>query len=188
VSQVLHLDFIALNPDTTLEQRGQLDQAASDLCSMEQVVGAGVIEADEASAFDLVFWFLLPEFAALEPFGTDARYSRFLQGSVAPLLRGFAGADVGLTDDLQARVGPAACLALAGPEETYNFEVRDTLEVWVESLGAARAAVGVAIGERQMYRGAAIAFGVADNATSLDTGPFQATLIRGQARMFDPPQ
>jgi hypothetical protein len=179
--QVLHLDFIKLILETGPDQRRQLEDAAAQLSAIDGVVGVGVIEAATESDFDLAFWFLLREFIALEPFGTDPRYSRFLQGSVAPLLRSFAGADVQLEDKLEASDGPAACIALIGPEEAYDFEVREALEAWTETTGAGLCAIGLAVGERQIYRGAALAFGATNAETYLD-GPFRPTLIRGRAR------
>ena len=45
---------------------------------------------------------MLEGFTYLEPFGTDARYVRFLQGTVAPRLKAFAGADVSLDAPFEA--------------------------------------------------------------------------------------
>jgi hypothetical protein len=177
--QVLHLDFIRLTPETGAEQRTALATAAAQLSVLEGVIGVGVIEADTESDFDLAFWFLLRDFAALEPFGTDTRYSAFLQRSAAPLLTAFAGADVKLEEDFEASEGPATCLALVGPEESYDFEVREALETWSEE--AATAAVGLAVGERQIYRGAAIAFGESQGELP-PAETFRSTIIQGQAR------
>jgi hypothetical protein len=180
--QVLHLDFIKLTSETGPEQRGQLEVAAAQLSAIDGVVGVGIIEADDRSDFDAAFWFLLREFTALEPFGTDPRYSQFLQRSVAPLLKAFAGADVKLDDDFEARDSTAACLALIGPDEAYDFEVREALEAWSERSGAASTAIGLAVGEKQLYRGAAIAFEATEANEKPQPEPFRATLIRGQAR------
>lgn len=186
MSQVLHLDFVSLDPGAGPDQRRRLEEAAAGLISIPGVIGAGVIQADSPSEFDIAFWFLLPEFTALEPFGTDPRYSRFLQGNVAPVLRGFAGADVTLGTEFESIDGPAACLALMGPDEAYDFEVRETLTAWAEGLGPDRTAIGLAVGEKQMYRGAGLAFGGdAATAATPDAGPFRATLISGQARSLD---
>ena len=180
--QVLHLDFIKLNPEAEAGQRSRLQATASQLKAIEGVLAVGVIEGETGSDFDVAFWFLLESFSALEPFGTDARYSQFLQGTVARLLTAFAGADVILDDDLAGSDGPAACLGLMGPEETYDFEVREALQAWAASVDATSAAIGVAVGERQQYRGAAIAFGTAAGVRKPETEPFRATLIRGHAR------
>ena len=182
-SRVLHLDFINLTPAAGPEARAELEAAAGRLAAIEGVLDVGVIEADAASDFDVAFWFLLRDFAALEPFGTDPAYSRFLQGTVAPLLRGFAGADVKLDADFEAADGAASCVALIGPEESYDFEVREALQAWADSTGAASIAIGLAVGEKQMYRGAAIAFG----RTAVETpvvAPFRATFIRGTSRVL----
>ena len=181
--QVLHLDFIALRPETTREQRNQLEDAAASILALDQVIGVGVINAEAGSDFDIAFLFLLPDFTDLEPFGTDPRYVRFLQGSVAPVLRAFAGADVNLEDDLDLVDGPAACLALMAPDETYDWEVRDALESWAGTLSPDATAIGVAVGERQQYRGVCVAFGGgALSAGKSDEGSFTPTLIRGAVR------
>jgi hypothetical protein len=181
--QVLHLDFIGLRPETTQEQRSRLEEAAAELLALDQVIDAGVIKAEADSDFDLAFLFLLPDFADLEPFGTDPRYVRFLQGNVAPVLRAFAGADVKLEGDLVFADGAAACLALMAPDETYDWEVRDALEAWTASIPSTGTAIGLAVGERQRYRGVGIAFGGATGATNeFDEGSFTQTLIRGRVR------
>ena len=183
--QVLHLDFISLSPSTGPHDRKQLFEAASQLAALPQVESLGVIEADAAagSDFDLVFYFLLPDFMALEPFGTDMRYAGFLQGAVAPRLKAFAGADVRLEDDFAADGAGAACLALMAPEETYDWEVREALQAWRDASGGASGATGLAVGEKQMYRGAALIFGTALNpAERPDATRFRSTLIAGTAR------
>ncbi len=181
--QVLHLDFIGLRPETTQEQRTQLEEAAAGLLALDQVLGAGVISSEAGSDFDIAFLFLLPDFTDLEPFGTDPRYVRFLQGNVAPVLRAFAGADVKLEEDLDIVDGPAGCLALMAPEDTYDWEVREALDAWTGALSPAACAIGIAVGERQQYRGVSIAFGGgAPTAAKPDEGPFRPALIRGTSR------
>jgi hypothetical protein len=183
--QVLHLDFISLSPDAGTENRKQLLDAASQLSVLPQVESLGVIEAGAGSQsdFDLVFYFLLPDFSALEPFGTDRRYAGFLQGAVAPRLRAFAGADVRLESDFAADGASAVCIAVMAPEETYDWEVREALQAWHDATGASFGAVGLAVGEKQMYRGAALAFGTSlDPAERPDTDRFRSTLIAGTAR------
>jgi hypothetical protein len=181
--QVLHIDLIALGDHASAPKRNDLIAAATSLRTMEHVLAVGLIEATEESDYDLVVYFLLDSFASLEPFGTDARYSQFLQGSVAPVLRGFAGADVKLESDLTMIDGSAALMAIAAPEETYDWEVREALESWTQSLRADGVAIGVAVGERQRYRGAGIAYGGdALTATHPPESPFSTTIVRGQAR------
>jgi len=132
-----------------------------------------------ASTFDLAFFFVLRAFTDLEPFGTNPLYIRFLQGKVAPLLRGFAGADVALAAPFPAVQEHAACLALAAPEETYDWEVREALEGWASG---AEAAVGLAIGERQRYRGCVLRF-TDQQQTPADLADrrFETALIAGRA-------
>jgi hypothetical protein len=180
---VLHLDFIGLAPGVGPEARAALIAEAGRLAALDEVEGVGVIEADEGSDFDVVLWFLLPSFEALEPFGTDARYTHFLQGTVARVVKGFAGADVRLEGQTAPVDGPAACLALAAPDETYDWEVRQTLSAWAEGTASGSSSIGLAVGERQRYRGVAIAFGEgARTAPRVDEGRFGSTLVLGTAR------
>jgi len=183
--QVIHFDFISLNPSAGPDDRSQLLRAAAELSALPQVESLGVIEADAASEsdFDLVFYFLLPDFAALEPFGTDSRYIAFLQGSVAPRLKAFAGADVRLEADFHADGNRGACLALMAPEETYDWEVRDALQAWAQGVSPSPAVVGLAVGEKQMYRGVALAFAESLTAAeSPEASRFKTTLIGGVVR------
>ena len=183
--QVLHLDFISLSPNTGPNDRQQLFDAAAALSALPQVASLGVIEADAASYsdFDLVFYFLLSGFSALEPFGTDSRYAGFLQGAVAPRLRAFAGADVRLEADFSADGPRSACLAIMAPEETYDWEVREALQAWRDASGSAAGALGLAVGEKQMYRGAALAFGRSlTTPEPPDVAKFRTTLVAGEAR------
>ena len=43
------------------------------------------------------------------------------------------------------------------PEETYDWEVRDALRAWGDADPGGLPVIGLAIGEKQMYRGAALA-------------------------------
>ena len=182
--RVLHLDFVLLNDRAGPEDREALFAAAAELATLPQVEAVGVIEAEKGSDsdFDLVFHFLLPDFTALEPFGTDPRYVAFLQGAVAPRLKAFAGADVRLDDDLEAEGDFAACLAIMAPEETYDWEIHDALQASSRDVDGA-VAIGLAVGEKQLYRGAALAFGSAvPSLTRPDETKFRSTLISGPAR------
>lgn len=183
--QVLHLDFISLRPEAGLEGRGQILEAAARLAELPQVQSLGAIEADAASDsdFDLVLFFLLPDFQDLEPFGTDTRYAGFLQGAVAPRLKAFAGADVRLEEDFSGVAEQGACLAILAPEETYDWEVRDALQAWRDAAPGATGAIGLAAGEKQLYSGAALAFapGLSPVARP-DAARFRATLVAGAAR------
>jgi hypothetical protein len=181
--QLLHLDFVLLSPATGPDDRRQLLEAAAELAALDGVITLGAIEAEAGSDFDLAFYFVLAEFAALEPFGTDPRYSRFLQGEVAPRLRGFTGADVRLDDDFGAAGSLAAVIAVMAPEETYDWEVREALQAWVDATGAAESAIGLAAGERQLYRGVALAFGEAlQTAPAPDPQRFRVSSLRGRAQ------
>src|SRR5688572_23360954 len=168
---VLHVDFVSLAPGTEPAAREALIDAAAGLAEIDGVTAVGVIEADEDSAFDLGFCFLLRDFAALEPFGTDARYVRFLQGALAPLLKGLAGADVRLDRALTGgeEQAFASCIAVAAPEETYDWEVRERLDAWAGDAGTGTATIGLAIGDRQRFRGIGLA--LLPTAEAGDTPP-----------------
>jgi hypothetical protein len=90
---------------------------------------------------------------------------------------------VRLEDDFAGDGSHAACLALVAPEETYDWEVRDALQGWRESTNGRSGAVGLAAGEKQMYRGVALAFNetlIADERP--DDARFRSTLITGMAK------
>jgi hypothetical protein len=119
------------------------------------VLKVGLLEAEAGSDYDLAFCFLLPHFIAVEPFGTDTRYVRFLQGAVAPRLLAFSGADMAIDGRLPAPTDYAACLALTLPDETYDWEVRERLVDWTAATGG-ESITGLAVGEKQRYRGLAL--------------------------------
>ena len=184
--QVLHLDFISLSPDAGPDAGNQLLEAAWKLSELPQVETIGAIEADAASDsdFDLAVYFLLPDFTALEPFGTDTRYAGFLQGAVAPRLKAFAGIDVQLDSDFAATGSFASCLALIAPEETYDWEVREALQSWCGLTPETTSIVGLAVGEKQVYRGAALNFSTGPRLPARpDSARFRSTLIMGAARV-----
>ena len=141
----MHIDFVTLAPATGAEARSDILAQAAALAEIESVLEAGVIEAEAGSDFELALYFLLPRFSALEPFGTDGRYVRFLQGTVAPHLGTFAGADVHLEDDFDGPMASASCLALAAPPETYDWEIRGSLSAWAAGLSGSRV-IGIAVG------------------------------------------
>jgi hypothetical protein len=180
--QVLHLDLIALAPDVTPEAREALIASAGALAPLPNVVRAGVIEAEAPGDFDLAFFFVLRGFASLEPFGTDPAYSTFLQTKVAPLLRGLAGADVRLEADFPKVAEHGACLAIAAPPTTYDWELSQHLNAWLQHNGLA-GTTGLAIGEHGRFRGLAIAFGDAPiRAEAPVQRPLGPSLIAGRAR------
>lgn len=180
--QVLHLDLIALDPDATSEAREALIGSAGDLASLPNVERVGLIAADAPGDFDLAFFFVLRGFASLEPFGTDPAYSSFLQTRVAPLLRGLAGADVRLEADFPPPRAFAACLAIAAPSTTYDWEISHHLNAWLQK-NRLDGATGLAIGEHGRFRGLAIAFADAPiTAQAPVQRPFGPSLIAGHAR------
>jgi hypothetical protein len=183
--QVLHLDFISLSTASGPQDREQLIEAAGALAAIDGVIATGVIEGEAGSDFDLAFYFVLNDFAALEPFGTDPRYSRFLQGDVAPRLKAFAGADVRLDDEFAAADGRGAVIAVMAPDETYDWEVREALQAWADATGATTAVIGLGVGERQAYRGVALAFDHdLTDAPAPDPQRFRAGVLRGTARQL----
>jgi hypothetical protein len=172
-----------------------------------------------ASDFDLAFFFVLDRFTSLEPFGTDPRYIRFLQGKAARILRAFAGADIALTAPFPEVEPYATCLALMAPDQTYDWEVRSALESWTrqtippheaepgrsgpgamssdpslsregtgpssEAQRPAANAIGLAIGERQRYRGCVLSFTTTTSTPGrLADRRFESTLIAGRTTRF----
>jgi hypothetical protein len=182
-AQVLHADFITLNATATVAAKDALLEEAGSLSDLDEVVSVTVVEGESDSGVELALFFVLKEFTALEPFGTAGRYSGFLQGRVAPLLRGLAGADVQLEHDFPAPAQNAACLAIAAPPETYDWEVRSLLSGWAGRLNAGSSTFGLAIGERQRFRGLAVTFSPAPLAMQPpQMARFGAMLITGKAR------
>jgi len=178
----MHIDFVALSEQATSEGLDALFAEAARLATMEEVVSAGVIEAEADSDFELAFLFVLRDFAAIETFGTSPMYSRFLQGYVAPVLRLLAGADVRLEGDMPPIAGRAACLALAADDETYDWEVSDALNGWRRGILTAGSVVGMAMGERQRFRGVGLAFGDEPLTPAKVGGErFTSTLVTGKA-------
>lgn len=177
-NRVLHADFIALAPDAQADARTRLVEAASLLTEMEPVLAAAALDVDAGQEFDVAFFFLLADLSGLERFGTDTRYSRFLQADVAPVLRSLAGIDVSLEADLPPD-GRAACITLAAPDHTYDFELRAALDAWSRASGGT-AAIGLAVGERQRYRGLALVSGDAVAPPEPPGGRFGATILTGK--------
>jgi hypothetical protein len=177
----LHVDFVAVS-ESPKGARDEILEAAATLKEMPYVLEVGAIEADARSDFDLAIYFLLRSFTDLEPFGTDGRYVRFLQGTVAPNLKAFSGASVKLPRRLPETGTYAACIALEAPEETYDWEVGERLDNW--SQGRTAASVhGLAAGERQRYRGLAIAFGDEPFGEARPLVPgFDVTIVAGRHR------
>ena len=182
---VLHADFISLGPDVSAEAREELIEAARTLAELDEVLSIALIEGGDGSDFELVLLFLLRDFRSLEPFGTDPRYSRFLQGTVAPILRELAGADIQLDGPFVEIKGGAACLALAAPPQTYDWEVRDLLGRWQQQFQSASSVAGLAIGERQRFRGLAVVRGEsALKAPRPAESRFGVTLVAGEVHVL----
>lgn len=180
---ILHADFISLAKDVTSEARRDLLTRAAELVMIDGVIAGALIDGDAGSDFDIALLFAFGSLQALEHFGTDARYVRFLRGDAAPALRALAGADVRLEGSLPAPGPYAACLAVATAEETYDWQVKDALQAWVDGVGGAAAAVGLANTERQRFRGLVFcaAAGPISRPDDLPAG-FAGTFVGGRAR------
>ena len=76
-----------------------------------------------------------------------------------------------------------AMLALTAPEATYDWQVRADLSTWSALLTSGAAVVGLAAGERQRYRGVALAF-LQEIARALPPAPlgYGALVAAGPAR------
>ena len=176
---VLHVDFISIAAMATAG-RAAIVEAAADLARIEGVIGVGAIKGSAASDYDLAVYCLVATFMDLEPFGTHPRYTRFLQGTVAPYLRAFSGADVRLDGPLVDSKPFGACIAAEAAAETYDWEVSQQLAGWAESFDGA--VVGLAIGERQRYRGVALGFSDRPLISRPSLQGFDLTYVSGAAR------
>jgi hypothetical protein len=178
----LHVDLISLKPETSGSDRADLLLAAAQLRSIDGVLLTGVIEGLRVSDADLALFFLLDGSADIEAFGTDRRYIAFLQKDLAPSLAGLTGADIVLESDFPAFRPNGVCLAIAAPPATYDWEIRHDLAAWAASVAPESSATGLALGERQRYRGIAIAF--TDNREDLPSTPsrYGALMAAGPAR------
>jgi len=180
-ARILHVDLIALKDEAAMDARETIIEAAAALGAIEGVTRVSAIEADAGSDYDLALLFLLDDSGALEPFGTDVRYVRFLQATVAPSLKSFAGADVRLDAALPVVDAFGACLALAAPPQTYDWEVRQHLETWLR--GTCAGVAGLAAGERQRFRGLALAFDAEPLRPERPSiRSFEVTMLAGRAR------
>ena len=180
---ILHADFISLAKDVTREARRDLLTRAADLVTINGVIAGASVDGDAGSDFDIALLFTVESLQALEHFGTDARYLRFLRGDAAPALRALAGADVRLESSLPPPGPYAACLAVATAEETYDWQVKDALQAWADGVAGATTAVGLASTERQRFRGLAFcaAAGPVSRPVDLPAG-FAVTFVGGRAR------
>jgi hypothetical protein len=162
-NQILHVDLVLLREDVSDEALSALYEEAGRLKEIEGVVQVGVIESGARSGqaaggsdFDLAFFFVIDSVGELEAFGTDQRYVRFLQGGVARTLRSFGGADALLRDGFCGAGEYGACAALAATPQTYDWQVQDALAGWAAFSDGAL--TGLAVGERQRYRGVGMIF------------------------------
>jgi hypothetical protein len=150
---VLHVDFVLLRDGVSQADKDALMAEAASLGDLPGLLSVATITAEADSDFDLACLFVIDSRSNLEAFGTDQRYVRFLQGGVARAMRSFGGADVKLQADFDARGSIGACLALAGGPQTYDWQVQEAL-----SALAPAGIFGLAIGERQRYRGIGVMF------------------------------
>jgi hypothetical protein len=154
-----------LKSGTTDEQRDQLVTSFSGLLPVTEAAALGCVTAgDGGSTHDLALFAYLTDAAALERFGTDARYMRYLQHSFLPLIEDFVSADVEVETGPATGYEFAVCFCLDIPPATYDWQVRALLSrLTSASKAAVSAAVGIALNERQSYRAAGVI------SASLDT-------------------
>lgn len=183
VAQVLHLDLVLLKEDVPEEARQALFEEAGSLRDLPGVLAIGVIDSVGDSDFNLAFFFVLDGLASLESFGAHERYIAFLQGGLARSLRSFAGADVQVMAPFGGVEGYAGCVALAATPQTYDWQVRTALNGWAAS--GEHPLIGLAVGERQRYRGIGIMFS-AQPVTRPASGfeGFGIEFISGRARLL----
>jgi hypothetical protein len=184
LSQVLHADFISFAAGPNADALEEVLRAAAGLAGLPGVEGVLAIEAMDEGDFDAGVFFLLSDLGALESFGADQRYTAFLQRVVAPLLGGLAGADVRTEGEAPAAVEQAACLALVAPPHAYDWEVKNALTAW-QDRASGRGMVGMAVGERQRFRGLALA-GVrsGEAVTRPEIKGFAVSMISGRLRVL----
>ncbi len=176
---VLHVDLIRASAGNPPEAAARLLDEAAPLAAIPRMTASGAIQG---SAGAVVLFFALEDLAALEAFGSDERYARFLRLSIGPALGRLCGADVRLESDFPDLKEHGACLALSAPDETYDWQVREALAGWQRALGSV-AAAGLAIGERQQYRGLALAFSEAPlPAETPAIAGFQLSYVAGRVR------
>jgi hypothetical protein len=155
----LHADFISLRPEAEPAAIEALLTAATALAELPMVERVYVLDPDAGAAYDLIVLFFLDSATAIEGFGTDPRYARFLQGAVAPVLQHLDGADLGIEGDAGDDLPYAACYCLAAPLQTFDWEARDRMNAWRDGLDAAWSVTGIATGDRDRFRGVALAVG-----------------------------
>lgn len=182
MSHVLHADFISLGPGQASSVREGVIEAAAALSAVPGASQVFALVPEGETGGTLGLFFLLVDLSALEAFGTDQRYTAFLQKVVAPVLGSLAGADVRTEGTLDDRADEAACLALSAPPNAYDWEVKAALETWRDSIDAP-GLTGLAIGERQRFRGLGLV--AAEGASSLappSLAKFGTTWLAGRLR------
>jgi hypothetical protein len=181
--RVVHADFFRLG-DANPDALARVTEAASELRALPGVQSVLAIEASGPSDYDLAVFFLLDGLAALEAFGTDQRYTAFLQKVVAPLIAGLAGADVRIEGALNPASDTAACMGLMAPPTAYDWEVRAALEAWASS-GARGSIIGLAVGGGQRFRGLALqAAPEGHEATRPEVKGFGVSYVQGRLRVL----
>ena len=163
MTAVLHVDLALLREDAGEAAVDRLLSEAAALASLPGVSGISCVRGLEGSDFDLAFLFGIESLGGVENFGTDQRYVRFLQEGLGRALRSFGGADVLLTGRgvMPQEAAFAACAAVACGPQTYDWQVRAALDRWTAGGSALS---GLAVGERQRYRGLAVMFSDKDIA------------------------
>lgn len=151
---VLHLLLVRLRTPTLDKSGEALVREFLRLHRPADVLRLGCITASDAgSTHNLALFAHLADAAALDRFGTDAPYMRFLQQSFLPAVSAFVTMDIAVDDGPLPEGQPSAvCFCLDVAPATYDWQVRSLLERLIATPGASAATLGMALNDRQPYR------------------------------------
>ena len=157
---VLHLLLVRLKPRTPDGDGEALVKEFLRLHRAGDMARLGCIAAGSAgSTHDLALFAYLADAAALELFGTDAGYMRFLQQSFLPAVSAFVTMDIAIDDrPLPEGQSSAICFGLDVAPATYDWQVRSLLARLIDVPGASAASLGMALNDRQPYRAGGVVY------------------------------
>ncbi|MDI6856756.1 MAG: hypothetical protein QME71_00325 [Dehalococcoidia bacterium] len=157
---VLHLLLVRLKARDRHENGEALVSRFLRLQHACEVLRLGCVVGSRAgSTHDLALFAYLADAAALERFGTDARYMRFLQQSFLPAVGDFVTMDIVIDDGPLPENRPSAlCFCLNVAPATYDWQVRSLLERFIAAPGASAASLGMALNDRQPYRAGGVVY------------------------------
>lgn len=166
---VLHLLLVRLKPRARDGNGEALVSEFLRLRHAREVLRLGcVTDGNAGSTHDLALFAYLADAAALERFGTDARYMRFLQQSFLPAVGDFVTMDIAIDDGPLPEGQPSAiCFCLDVAPATYDWQVRLLLERLIATPGASAASLGMALNDRQPYRAGGVVYASPDGLEAI---------------------